>query len=162
MTPDAITRLFKEAYAYDTFPPLEGKPTDDDLLAIRECILPLLMVIPYDQLEGIHSLTAILTNQSMAMPRLFVPSASPSTIKTSPMTPRQSSEFVRRRPTNPASMTTPVMKRPNVALQNFFATLLMRSGTMISKTPIPSTPRSRPSTSWPSLTPTAGGYMPST
>ena len=58
--PDAITRLFKEAY--DTFPPLEGKPTDDDLLAIRECILPLLMVIPYDQLNGIHSLTAILTD----------------------------------------------------------------------------------------------------
>ena len=60
MTPDAITRLFKEAY--DTFPPLEGKPTDDDLLAIREGILPLLMVIPYDQLNGIHSLTAILTD----------------------------------------------------------------------------------------------------
>jgi len=59
MTPDAITRLFKEAY--DTFPPLEGKPTDDDLLAIREALLPLLMVIPYDQLKGIHSLTAILT-----------------------------------------------------------------------------------------------------
>jgi len=60
MTPDAITRLFKEAY--DTFPPLEGKPTDEDLLAIQECILPLLMVIPYDQLNGIHSLTAILTD----------------------------------------------------------------------------------------------------
>ncbi len=60
MTPDAITRLFKEAY--DTFPPLEGKPTDDDLLTIRECILPLLMVIPYDQLNGIHSLMAILTD----------------------------------------------------------------------------------------------------
>ncbi len=59
MTPDAITRLFKEAY--NTFPPLEGKPTDDDLLAIREALLPLLMVIPYDQLNGIHSLTAILT-----------------------------------------------------------------------------------------------------
>jgi hypothetical protein len=58
MTPDAITHLFKEAY--DTFPPLEGKPTDDDLLAIRECILPLLMVIPYDQSNGIHGLTAIL------------------------------------------------------------------------------------------------------
>jgi hypothetical protein len=58
MTPDAITRLFKEAY--DTFPPLEGKPTDDDLLAIREALLPILMVIPYDQLNGIHSLTAIL------------------------------------------------------------------------------------------------------
>jgi len=59
MTPDAITRLFKEAC--DTFPPLEGKPTDDDLLAIWEALLPLLMVIPYDQLNGIHSLTAILT-----------------------------------------------------------------------------------------------------
>jgi hypothetical protein len=59
MTPDAITHLFKEAY--DTFPPLEGKPTDDELLAIRETLLPLLMVIPYDQLKGIHALTAILT-----------------------------------------------------------------------------------------------------
>ena len=28
MTPEAIACLFKEAY--DTFPPLEGKPTDDD------------------------------------------------------------------------------------------------------------------------------------
>ena len=48
-------------HAYDTFPPLEGKPTDEDLLAIRETLLPLLMVIPYDQLNGLHSLTAILT-----------------------------------------------------------------------------------------------------
>ncbi len=56
--PDAITRLFKEAY--DTFPPLEGKPTDDDLRAIREMLLPLLMIIPYNQLNGLHSLTAIL------------------------------------------------------------------------------------------------------
>ncbi len=59
MTPDAITRLFKEAY--DTFPPLEGKPTDDDLLAIRRTLLLLLLVIPYDQLGRIHSLMAILT-----------------------------------------------------------------------------------------------------
>ena len=58
MTPEAITRLFKEAY--DTFPPLKGKPTNDDLLAIRETLLPLLMVIPYDQLKVIHSLTVIL------------------------------------------------------------------------------------------------------
>jgi hypothetical protein len=43
-----------------SFPPIEGKPTDDDLLAIREAILPLLMVIPYDLLTGVHSLTAIL------------------------------------------------------------------------------------------------------
>ena len=41
-------------------PPLEGKPTNDDLLTIWETLLPLLMVIPYDQLKGIHSLMAIL------------------------------------------------------------------------------------------------------
>jgi hypothetical protein len=60
MTPNAITRLFKEAY--DTFPPLEGKPTDDDLLAIRRALMPLLMIIPYDQLGRVHSLVAIITD----------------------------------------------------------------------------------------------------
>jgi hypothetical protein len=59
MTPDAITCLFREAD--DSFPPLEGKPSNNDLLAIRETLLSLLMVIPYDQLNGFHSLTAILT-----------------------------------------------------------------------------------------------------
>ncbi len=58
MTPGAITLLFKEAQ--DSFPSIEGKPTDDDLLSIRETLLPILMEIPYDQLGGIHSLTAIL------------------------------------------------------------------------------------------------------
>jgi hypothetical protein len=58
MMPDAITLLFKEAY--DSFPPIKGKPTDDDLLAIREAILPLLIVIPYDLLTEVHSLMTIL------------------------------------------------------------------------------------------------------
>jgi hypothetical protein len=58
MNADAITHLFKEAY--DTFPPFKGKPTYDNLLAIRETLPPLLMVIPYDQLQGVHSLMAIL------------------------------------------------------------------------------------------------------
>ncbi len=60
MTPNAITLLFKEAR--DSFPPIEEKPTDDDLLLIRETLLPILMEIPYDQLGGIPSLTAILTD----------------------------------------------------------------------------------------------------
>jgi hypothetical protein len=41
-------------------PPSEGKPTNNNLLAIRETLLPLLLVIPYDQLLGVHSITAIL------------------------------------------------------------------------------------------------------
>ena len=60
MTPNTITLLFKEAR--DAFPPIEGKPTDDDLLSIRETLLPILMEIPYDQFGGVHSLTAIITD----------------------------------------------------------------------------------------------------
>ncbi len=57
--PNAITCFFKEAHG--AFPPLKGKPSNNDLLAIWETLLPLLMIIPYDQLNGVHSLTAILT-----------------------------------------------------------------------------------------------------
>jgi len=60
MMPNAITLLFKEAR--DAFHPLEGKPTDNDLLSIRETLLLILMEIPYDQLGGVHSLTAIITD----------------------------------------------------------------------------------------------------
>jgi hypothetical protein len=60
MTPNAITLLFREVRK--AFPDFEGKPTDDDLMAIRETLLPILMEIPYDQLGGVHSLTAILTD----------------------------------------------------------------------------------------------------
>jgi hypothetical protein len=56
---DAITLLFKEAR--DTFPPIEGKPTDNNLQSIRENLLPILMEIPYDQLGWTHSLVGILT-----------------------------------------------------------------------------------------------------
>jgi hypothetical protein len=60
MTPDAITLLFREARK--AFPPFKGKPTDNNLTAIRETLLPILMEIPYNQLGGVHSLTAILTD----------------------------------------------------------------------------------------------------
>jgi hypothetical protein len=56
---DAITLLFKEAR--DTFPPIKGKPTDNNLQLIHENLLPILMEIPYDQLGGTHSLVGILT-----------------------------------------------------------------------------------------------------
>jgi hypothetical protein len=59
MTPNAITCLFKEAHY--SFPPLKGRPSNDALLAIHETLPPLLMVIPYDKLNGVHSLRAILT-----------------------------------------------------------------------------------------------------
>ncbi len=164
MTPNAITRLFKEAY--DTFPPLEGKPTDDNLLAIWRTLLPLLMVISYDQLGGIHSVVAILTEATKykadhGNKKIVRPQRLPlydNTIADSATSP----ESVQRRPTNPALMIMPVMRRPNVASPNSCAMLSTRSGTTISKTQTFFTQRSRPSTSWPSLTPTVEGYTPST
>ncbi len=60
MTPEAITLLFREAR--EVFPPLKGKPSDDNLTTIRETLLLILMEIPYNQLKGVHSLTAILTD----------------------------------------------------------------------------------------------------
>ena len=54
-----ITLLFKKAR--DAFPPLEGKPTDNDLLLIWETLLPILMEVPYNQLGGIHSLMSLIT-----------------------------------------------------------------------------------------------------
>jgi hypothetical protein len=60
MTPNAITLLFKEAH--DTFPPIKGKPTDNDLQSIRKKILSILMEIPYHQLGVTHSLVGILTD----------------------------------------------------------------------------------------------------
>jgi hypothetical protein len=46
MMPDGITLHFKEAQ--DAFPPCKGKPTDENLLSIREMLLPILIKIPYD------------------------------------------------------------------------------------------------------------------
>jgi hypothetical protein len=60
MMPDATTLLFKEAR--DTFPPIKGKPTDNNLQSIRKKLLPILMEIPYNQLGGTHSLVGILTD----------------------------------------------------------------------------------------------------
>jgi hypothetical protein len=62
MRPDAVTLLFKEVF--DIFPPIKGKPTDNDLLSIREALLPILMVIPFDAIGGIHSLTALLMDEA--------------------------------------------------------------------------------------------------
>ena len=59
MTPKAITLLFNKAAK--AFTPIKGKPTDDNILAIRKNLLLLLMDIPYDLLGGVHSLTGLIT-----------------------------------------------------------------------------------------------------
>ncbi len=63
MTPKSITLLLKEST--EAFTVIKGKPSDDDILAIRETLLPLLMDIPFDLVGGIHSLTGLITETAV-------------------------------------------------------------------------------------------------
>jgi len=58
MTPEAITLLLKEAT--EAFIVIEGKPSDNNIFAIHETLLPLLMDIPFGLFGGIHSLTGLI------------------------------------------------------------------------------------------------------
>ena len=153
MTPNTITRLFKEAN--DTFPPLKGKPTNNNLLVIQRTLLSSPHGHPLRPIGGTHSLVAILTKAATygadhGNKNLYVLNASLSMMIPSPTMPRQSSEFMQRQPTNPASTILPVTRQPNGASPNSYAMSSMRSGITISKMQTFSTQRSRPSTSWPS------------
>ena len=57
MKPEEITTSFATAAA--SFQPIVGKPTDDDLTALREILYPLLLEIPYDE-PGTHNLIGLI------------------------------------------------------------------------------------------------------
>ena len=163
MTPGATTHLFKEAY--DTFPSKGNQPTTTYSPSGGHVFLSSWSSPTTNCREPIplwpSSLRPPSTKPTMATKILSVPNASLSTILQLLTTPRQSSKFVQRRPTNSTSTFLPIRMRPNVAPPNSCLMSLTRSGTTILKTQTFSTQRSRPLTSWPSLTPTAEGYMPS-
>jgi hypothetical protein len=144
MTPNAITLLFKEAW--DTFPPIKGKPTDNDLQLIRKNLLPILMEIPYDQLGGTHSLVGILTDATRyaanhAGATFIRPLRLPLYNATIADDATTVILFVRNQPTKQNSTTTLVSKLPSAVQPNAYARLLMRCGTTTSRTPTPSTQR---------------------
>ncbi len=163
MTPAEITLLFKEAY--DSSPPIEGKPTDDDLLSIKETILPLLMVIPYDQLGGVHSLTAILTDTAryatdhggtnFCRPaRLPLYDARIANDATTVIRVK-----ARKRPITLSARTSPVTSRLKGALPNSSAMPSRRFSITTSRTPRRFTLKSRRGRSCHSSKLTAGGCM---
>jgi hypothetical protein len=165
MTPDAITRLFKEAY--DTFPPLEGKPTDDDLLAIRETLLPLLMAIPYDQLKGIHALTAILTEATKykaehGNAKFVCPARLPLYDKNiaddATTVVRVRAEAAHKSRLDDYASYEAAKRGVAKFLRDVVDEIWYNN----LKDAEPSTQRSWPSRSWPSSTPTAAAYTPST
>ena len=46
----------------DTFEPISGQPTDEDLTRLRRVALSALVPIPYDREKGKHSLMGLLLN----------------------------------------------------------------------------------------------------
>jgi hypothetical protein len=165
MTPNGITLLFKEAR--DSFPPIEGKLTDDNLLLIREMLLPILMEIPYNQLGGIHSITAILmdtvmyaadhgSNAFKCPVRLLLYDGSIADEATTVHRIRAEAAH-KAHLDNYASY-----KAAERGASKFLQETLTRSGSKTSRTLTPSTRRCRPLKLSPSLMPTAGDFMPLT
>jgi hypothetical protein len=58
MTPEEIVAKFAEAK--DNFEPIQGQPGDVDLKRIRETLSPLLLQIPFDEMEGKDNLVGLI------------------------------------------------------------------------------------------------------
>jgi hypothetical protein len=57
MTPTEITSIFTEAAL--SFPPIAGKPMDNDCTAIRNVLLPIIHNIDYD-MNGLNNLNSLI------------------------------------------------------------------------------------------------------
>ena len=57
MTPEEITAVFATVAA--AFTPITHQPTDDDLVALRDVLYPILLDIPYDE-DGQHNLIGLI------------------------------------------------------------------------------------------------------
>ena len=58
MTPDDILTVKKEAT--DTFGNIAAKPTDNDMSHINQTLLPVLLKIPYNQVEATRNLSGLI------------------------------------------------------------------------------------------------------
>ena len=58
MTPDKILTVFKEAT--ENFGDISVKPTDDVMSCTNRTLLPILLNIPYDQVDATHNLSGLI------------------------------------------------------------------------------------------------------
>ena len=59
MTPGKILAVVKDAI--DTFRNISEKPTDNDVSLMNQTILPILLKIPYNQIEATHNLSGLVS-----------------------------------------------------------------------------------------------------
>lgn len=62
MSPEEISSLF--AAALEQFEPVIGQPTDPDLTRLREALIQVLLVIPFDEETGQHNLVGLLLDKA--------------------------------------------------------------------------------------------------
>ena len=94
MTPEEITAVFASAAA--TFTPLTHQPSDDDLVALRDILYPLLLDIPYDE-DGIHNLIGIIEPTASYTATWGAPFPIPARPPAYPPVPDDASAVVRAR-----------------------------------------------------------------
>ena len=67
MTPEEIVAKF--AHALDNFEPIDGQPSDTDLIRLQEAVIPLLLQILYDETGTVHNLIGLIRPESTYVTR---------------------------------------------------------------------------------------------
>ena len=62
MKPEDVTTLFTERASI--FELISGQPTDSDLVVLREVLTQILFLVPYNEVNGIHSLIGLIQDKT--------------------------------------------------------------------------------------------------
>jgi hypothetical protein len=77
MTPKAITSALAAAQAL--FLPIDGQPSNDDLIHLSNTILPILLKATYDHINGVHNLWGIVASADWYLHNYGAPFVCPAT-----------------------------------------------------------------------------------
>jgi hypothetical protein len=77
MTPKAITSALAAARAL--FLPINGQPSNDDLVRLSDAILPILLKATYDRVNGVHNLWGLVASADHYLHHYGTPFACPAT-----------------------------------------------------------------------------------
>ncbi len=77
MTPKAITSALAAAQAL--FLPIDGQPSNDDLIGLSDAILPILLKATYDHVNGVHNLWGLVASADCYLHHYGAPFVHPAT-----------------------------------------------------------------------------------
>jgi hypothetical protein len=77
MTPEAITSALAAAQAL--FLPINGQPSDEDLVCLSNAVLPILLKATYDRINGIHNILGLPASADWYLHHYGAPFACPAT-----------------------------------------------------------------------------------